>query len=236
MLFKRKTIRLPRSIGQIIKECREKKGIPLSQAERETEIRLKYLKALEEDHYDDFPAEVYSLGFLARYSNYLGLESQELIHRYKIDYEIFKNLQKRNLANKKNKEDKVFLCSDPRNFNRKTFISLSSQVLISLAVSLFVIGLMGYIWFQVKSFAAAPRLEINNPASEITVSLESILVEGKTDSGASLFINNQPVSIDSNGYFKQEIKLVFGLNTIELVARNKADKETKKIIQVLAKQ
>jgi len=66
--------------------------------------------------------------------------------------------------------------------------------------------------------------------------MNEITVERKTDAGASLFINDQLVTLDAEGKFSQNIKLVSGLNTIEVKATNKAEKETVKTIQVLMKQ
>lgn len=94
--------------------------------------------------------------------------------------------------------------------------------------------ILGYIWFQVTSFAAAPPLDIVTPAEEIRVNVELVEVAGVTDPTATLEINNQPVVVDTEGHFRQQVKLSDGVNAIEISAKNKADKETIKVIQLLA--
>lgn len=233
VFFKKKTVRAQKTVGQILKRYRNQKGITLIQSENETQIRLKYLKALEENDYNIFSAGVYALGFLARYSAYLGVNSQELVERYKNEREIAKNIGAKSLFSLK--RESPFSTTDQNVYAHRPSLNLSPQIMVSLAISFCVVCLMGYIWFQVKSFAAAPELELKNPSSEIVVSLDNIKIEGKTDKDAALFINNQVVPVDAEGYFKQDIKLTSGLNVIEITARNKAEKETKKTIQILAK-
>lgn len=233
-LFRKKIIRQRKTIGQILKKSRLQKGITLDKAEEETQIRKKHLEALEADKYDDFSAEVYKVGFLKKYAAYLGLDNQTILDYYKKEHEIIASIRTNDFFNKRNKQS-PFAAKDAKNYENKFLLNLNPQIMIGAIVGFFVVCLFTYIGFQVKSFAAAPELDINNPANEIVVSLDHIIVEGKTDTDASLYINNQPVPIDISGSFKQEIKLSSGLNVIEITAKNKVDKETKKSIQVLAK-
>ncbi|OIN99578.1 hypothetical protein COY52_04885 [Candidatus Desantisbacteria bacterium CG_4_10_14_0_8_um_filter_48_22] len=66
-----------------LKEARENKNISFEKASEDTRISLKFLKALEEEKYEIFPAEVYLKGFMRIYSEYLGLNSNEIIEDYK---------------------------------------------------------------------------------------------------------------------------------------------------------
>lgn len=71
------------SLGQILRETRESRGISLVQAEKETFILKSYLEALEQENFSAFPAETYLLGFLRSYSEYLGLDASRMISLYK---------------------------------------------------------------------------------------------------------------------------------------------------------
>lgn len=238
LFFTKKTIRTKKTIGQILKYNRKKKEISLERAEQETKIRLKYLTALEKNNFSEFPAEVYAFGFLTRYCEYLGLNTEDFLNSFKSELKIYKVIKKQSLIDKisnPTSSENPFAEEGWQKFKEKKSLILSAQTILSLAVAVIVIGLLSYVWFQVKSFAAAPELEIKNPENEIIVSLDQILIEGKTDSGASLSINNQPVFIDEEGFFKQDVKLINGLNKIEIIAKNKAEKETKKMVQVLVK-
>ena len=51
----------------------------LEDAERDTRISRRYLQALETEQFDVIPAPVYARGFLRSYSQYLGLDPQEML-------------------------------------------------------------------------------------------------------------------------------------------------------------
>lgn len=71
------------NVGEILRQARQEKGISLSQAEEDTKIRVKYLMALEEDNYAVIPGKAYVKGFLKIYSNYLGLNSEDIMMNFK---------------------------------------------------------------------------------------------------------------------------------------------------------
>ncbi|QGG48246.1 helix-turn-helix domain-containing protein [Heliorestis convoluta] len=71
------------AMRSILKETRERKGISLEQAERDTNIRKPYLIGLEEGDYDQLPGRVYTIGFLRSYGKYLGLDPEPLIQEFK---------------------------------------------------------------------------------------------------------------------------------------------------------
>ncbi len=70
-------------IGALLVEAREKQELEIEQVSRETNIARDYIIALETDNYDVFPAEPYILGFLRNYTEYLGLDSEEMLNLYK---------------------------------------------------------------------------------------------------------------------------------------------------------
>jgi len=70
-------------VGNILYEARKKKGVDLSQVELETNIEKSYIEALEHEDYKKIPAEAYIIGFLRNYSEYLGLDPNEIIRQYK---------------------------------------------------------------------------------------------------------------------------------------------------------
>src|SRR4029450_7010890 len=50
-------------IGQALREARLERGIELSEVERVTKIRVKFLRAMEEDRWEELPEPVYARGF-----------------------------------------------------------------------------------------------------------------------------------------------------------------------------
>lgn len=71
------------SVGAKLKNLREEKGYSLEQVVRETHIARRYITALEDEAFDDFPAESYLLGFLRNYSQFLDLDPQEMVQLYR---------------------------------------------------------------------------------------------------------------------------------------------------------
>lgn len=70
------------TVGGRLVEARERKGVSLEQAARDTYISRQYLEALEAEDYERFPGDAYLLGFLRSYSGYLGIEPDEAVALY----------------------------------------------------------------------------------------------------------------------------------------------------------
>src|SRR5690349_9201468 len=66
-------------LGSRLTRVREARGLTLEDAERDTRISRRYLQALEAEQFDAIPAPVYARGFLRSYSQYLGLDPQEML-------------------------------------------------------------------------------------------------------------------------------------------------------------
>jgi len=70
------------SIGQKLRDARTERGAELSDVERDTKIRVKFLDAMEGDRWEELPAPAYARGFLDIYARYLGLDQQALLDEY----------------------------------------------------------------------------------------------------------------------------------------------------------
>jgi len=71
-----------RSVGMILRETRESRGLTLEDVAKVTRIGKGYLTDLEEEKFDKLPSEAYVKGFLRVYSAYLGLPEKEIIALY----------------------------------------------------------------------------------------------------------------------------------------------------------
>jgi cytoskeleton protein RodZ len=69
-------------VGQVLREARIERGIELSEVERVTYIRVKFLRAMEEDRWEALPAPAYARGFLSTYARFLDLDDQALLDQY----------------------------------------------------------------------------------------------------------------------------------------------------------
>ena len=71
------------SLPERLLAARERKGVDLYRAERDTKIRARYLAALERGDYRELPGAVYTKGFLRNYALYLGLDPDEVLLQWR---------------------------------------------------------------------------------------------------------------------------------------------------------
>lgn len=70
------------TVGTTLRQRREKKRQTLAEVSRVTRIPVATLEAIEADHFDDLPGEVFVKGFLKSYAQTLGLVPEEIVARY----------------------------------------------------------------------------------------------------------------------------------------------------------
>jgi len=218
MEFTRREIKNAASLGETLKKARSQKNVSLEQAEEETKVRIKYLKALEEEDYAILPETVYSIGFLAKYADFLELEKESLVDQFKRERGTSK------------KNSKLLL---ERNL-KESFFYLTPKTAIFFLIVVFIIGIVGYVFYSVRQFTLPPNLEVALPASGQVIKDDKVEIVGKTDGGVTLVINNQMVLIDDKGNFHQQVHLNQGLNTFEVKAKNQLKKESAKVLKVMA--
>ena len=216
--FVRKNLYSEKTLGEKLRYFRKKKHVSLEQAEEETKVRLKYLEALEEGIYDALPADVYALGFLAKYAEFLDAPKEELLGDFKRERGVSRQLNPIPIETRP-KRERVFIT--PK------IIAVVIGILAALA-------LIGYIFYSIKNFTTPPNLEISSPSTETVIRQAEVEVIGKTDEGCSLQINGQTIYLDENGNFKEQVRLQPGINNIEIRSVNRIHKETVKIIKILA--
>jgi cytoskeletal protein RodZ len=71
------------SVGALLREARESLGLDLRDVARGLRIRFPYLQGIENDDYAQLPGKTYVLGFLRSYAEYLGLDGEDVIARYR---------------------------------------------------------------------------------------------------------------------------------------------------------
>ena len=70
------------SIGRILQETRERLGLTLEEVERGTRIRTHHLEAMERGEFDSLPSPVQARGFLHNYSEFLGLDADQILLQF----------------------------------------------------------------------------------------------------------------------------------------------------------
>jgi cytoskeletal protein RodZ len=70
------------TVGGYLKKQRELRNLPLNVISQSTKIQCRYLKAIEEDQYDQLPPRFYTRSYIALYAKCLGIDPVEAIQRY----------------------------------------------------------------------------------------------------------------------------------------------------------
>src|SRR3954466_6358552 len=71
------------SLPDRLAAARERRGVDLGRAERDTKIRSRYLAALERGDYRALPGAVYTKGFLRTYGISLELEPEDVLRHWR---------------------------------------------------------------------------------------------------------------------------------------------------------
>jgi Helix-turn-helix domain len=69
-------------IGTTLREARSRRKVGLSEVEAAIKIRLRYLRAMENEEWDVLPGGAYTRGFIRTYAAYLGLDGERLADEY----------------------------------------------------------------------------------------------------------------------------------------------------------
>src|SRR5437868_1199860 len=80
-----------RTVGQVLKEERERKFYTLDEIEKVTKIRKELLEALEEGQYQKLPPVTFIQGFIKNYGKFLGLNQEKLLAIFRREFSEGKN-------------------------------------------------------------------------------------------------------------------------------------------------
>lgn len=202
-----------RTIGQILKEERERKFYTLEEIEKTTKIRKELLEALEKGEYFKLPPPTFVQGFIKNYGKFLGLNPEKLLAIYRREFSEFKNPPK-------------IMDSFKEPLDRRRFKLTPARFLGSLILGLIIIFFV-YLWIEYRFLVGGPFLEVSQPVNQASTGSPLIQVIGRTDPEVKLTVNNQEIGVDATGKFSQEIKLSEDISTITIVATSKSGKVTK---------
>lgn len=71
------------SVGTWLKTARTEKDLSIEQVFNDTYISVRLIEALENEHYHEFTSEVYIVGFLKSYAEYLGIDSDQIVQLFR---------------------------------------------------------------------------------------------------------------------------------------------------------
>ena len=201
------------SVGEMLQNARERKGVDLFRAERDTKIRLKYLAALEDSDYDALPPLVYTKGFLRNYAIYLGLDPVDILARWRDETQVGR------------KQERPAVAPPPQPLAApRRAIAITPGLLVAIMFSLVVMAVFAWIGWQLVRFADTPTLSLTNPAALVsTVNADSIVLAGKAGARDEVTISSpdgrrMTVIAAEDGNWSREVELAKGRNDFSIVA------------------
>jgi cytoskeletal protein RodZ len=201
------------ALGEQLLAARERKGVDLYRAERDTKIRVRYLAALERGDYSELPGTVYTKGFLRNYALYLGLNPEDVLERYREEYGVARTTEPVAIV--------------PRALEAPSRgLTFSRGVVVAAVLSLVVVAFMVYVAFQVLRSMQPPSLAVTQPAARVTTmegSPDRTVLAGTSGPGTTVTIQGmgqQPyqVSADTSGHWQQQVPLTKGQNEFSVTA------------------
>ncbi|QQS60972.1 MAG: helix-turn-helix domain-containing protein [Candidatus Moraniibacteriota bacterium] len=223
--FIRKKVR-SLTLGERIIKTRNERGLSLVEISKHTGIRTKYLEAIEKGDMNALPAPVYVHGFLRSYARYLGEDEERFIVLFDRERGIAKNLSLKD----NDEEQSRNLWSSP-----KPLVShaITPSFLISFLFLFLFLGGLWYIYSGLSKFVSEPQIFIASPEGGSIIKGSSVLLEGKTDVNAELYVNDRKVLVDESGNFSERIEIRKGTNTLVLRSKNAFEKEIEKTVTVI---
>ncbi len=176
------------SVGNLLKEARERRKISLHDVEKRIKVREQFIKALEDDNWNFFTSRIYITGILKNYARFLELDDRKIIAFFRREYERKEDLKfKERVSNS-------YLSSDTKKF-------------IIIAFSLIFILLAGYFSYQLFQYVKPPTISIISPTSFTFKREPTVKIVGKTDKESVITILGERIYQNKEGFFEYVLPL-----------------------------
>lgn len=196
-------------LGELLQKTRLQKELTLADVEKKTRIRQKFLKAIEAGKYDTFYSLAYARGFVKNYAEFLGIKSDMALALFRRETTV-------------PEEAPV-----PDEFARtKTPLFMNPTRWFMLLLAVGVIGISGFLYQQYQGFLGAPKLVVEAPVDHAQVSEGVLEVKGETNPDVTIFINNEPVAVSTDGTFIKDIAVFKGDTSVTIIAKNRRGKDS----------
>lgn len=196
-----------KTIGTLLKESRVRKRFSIKKVEEGTKIKREFIEKIEKENWPSLPSFSVVAGFVRNIASYLGIDEENALAVLRRDYP-----------------------PRPVSINPKPDISnefiWSPKLTFIAGVGIVLIMILGYLGFQYSSFVSPPKLSIEKPSDGEVVVQRNLLVVGKTNSDATIKVNNQPAIVSPEGDFETTIEVSENTGEIVVKAESRAGRET----------
>jgi len=187
-------------VSNLLKNTREDKELDYAEISKKLKIPAKYLMAIEAEDIKSFPSEPYCSLIVKDYANYLGLNGEEILSIFRRDFD-------RKLSTKKS------------DINRQ---GITPQFTFGLAIIIAIIGFISYLGLEYLKFNRPPSLTVEWPPA----SPDMVEIKGKTDSEATVRVNQDLVIVNQDGSFSKKVSVSPPVTKIVVESKSQSGKTT----------
>ena len=203
------------SLPDRLAAARERKGVDLVRAERDTKIRVRYLSALERGDYRDLPGAVYTKGFLRNYAIYLGLDPEDVLRQWRRE------------RGEQTAPEAVIVPPGPIEEPSRP-LHFSPSVVVAALLTAGVVLFFVYLGSQLLRYSKPPELTVTRPATavlQVDENATTYSLAGMTSPGSIVTVTapgraELTAAAQSTGEWNVQVDLRRGQNRFQITARN----------------
>jgi cytoskeleton protein RodZ len=199
-----------KTAGSLLREVRIEKKISLETVELATKIRKKFLEAIESDDFSKLPSLSYAKGFVKNYSDYLGLDSANVLAFFRRQNA---DVTRSSLLPKG--------MAEPLN---RSIYHLTPTRFIMVFIGFLIVMFLIYFGFQYVKLQTPPSLNVIEPTEMVKTQDKRVNVMGETDPDATVMINSVGALVRSDGKFFDSVPLFPGSNIITIISTSRFGK------------
>lgn len=212
--------------GDRFREMRQRHGVTLETAAQALRIPARTLDAMERGAYGELPADVYLRGFVKAYADYLGMDPDEALKEFAAERQA--------LPPDESRRHNVTILRPLKKRPRLTMRPRTTAIAVSVLLGL---GVLLYLLIEARGFTRPPDLAVTEPAGNVEVETNTLVVRGTADPTAEVRINGERTFVTQDGTFEETLGVGEGVNTIRVSALSVGGKErvvTREILVRLA--
>lgn len=205
-----------KTLGQVIRSYRERRGLSLRELSRQTSIAENLLQALEDEHYEALPAGPLVLGYVQLIATALDIPEDTALALYR-----------RDIAPQHSDASAFSTRTARRRWLWLRYATPQSLTLLAMgALAVIALGVLSLYWWRLDQ---PPALQVTAPVHGAQVS-SPITLQGQTDPQATVTVNTVPVPLDPNGNFNTTLELPPGERALVITSRNSRGLQTERIV------
>lgn len=204
--FRVKTLEAQPTLGDELRAWRDKRGLSIKQAAEKTNLQEKYIRAFEQNNYEELPELLYARNFLKSYVQALGLKESKFLKTFETEWNL---MHKTKGAATNTKPSRGLTASQ---------LLVGPRIVTIILAGLVGLAIIVYLGWQINALLKPPELSISYPRDDMITGQAHIEIKGQVEAEAFIEINDQEVITDSEGNFSHPLDLQRGLNIVTIKA------------------